>query len=228
MEFSILIPTYNDSKFLKKIISECLKFRGENKDTEIIVIDDGSKPGISIDSNSVKIIRHEINKGKTGAIKTGVDNSKGKYLIFIDADLQGFGINHLRDLTSKMLEGYDMVIGDREIEHPLGLLTGFSTAYSGERILKREILVKNYKKIFTANTKNYAIEPAINKLFFRLKTTSVLLKGLEQTHKTKKVGLVRGTAGYIKCTLDYYNYLGAIEYLYQLKVGKKLRNENKD
>ena len=60
--------------------------------TEIIVIDDGSKDNTAevarkTKAKNVKVISYKPNHGKGYAIKTGVDAAKGEFAIILDADM---------------------------------------------------------------------------------------------------------------------------------------------
>jgi glycosyltransferase involved in cell wall biosynthesis len=55
---------------------------------EVIVVDDGSKdrtPEIVKTYSSVRLIRHQKNRGYGGALKTGFANAEGNLLSFLDA-----------------------------------------------------------------------------------------------------------------------------------------------
>ena len=94
---SIVIPVFNEVNFLKELFEEIKKFFN-NKNTEIIVVDDGSTDGssnllVELKENnnynfSFKIIRLDINSGKGKAIQTGIKNSNGEYVLLQDADLE--------------------------------------------------------------------------------------------------------------------------------------------
>ena len=94
---SIVIPVFNEVNFLKELFEEIKKFFN-NKNTEIIVVDDGSTDGssnllVELKENnnynfSFKIIRLDINSGKGKAIQTGIKNSQGEYILLQDADLE--------------------------------------------------------------------------------------------------------------------------------------------
>lgn len=87
---SIIIPVYNAENY----IEECLKsiISQTYSNIEIIIINDGSsdhsesicKKYNDID-NRIKLISIE-NKGVSDARNLGINNSKGKYLTFIDSD----------------------------------------------------------------------------------------------------------------------------------------------
>lgn len=87
---SIIIPTFNGDRFIKETIDNCLD--QSYKNIEIIVINDGSS---SKKVNNVlkeyidkKVIRYiyQDNKGLAGARNTGILNSTGEYIQFLDDD----------------------------------------------------------------------------------------------------------------------------------------------
>jgi dolichyl-phosphate beta-glucosyltransferase len=87
---------------------------------EIVVVDDGSSDNsINIIKNlrnpKINLISYKTNRGKGGALKEGVKNSRGKFIIFTDADLS-VPIDTI-DMFFKKLESgeSDIVIGTRKI-----------------------------------------------------------------------------------------------------------------
>lgn len=83
---SVIIPCYNHARYLSKAIESALKQSYSN--LEIIVVDDGSTDNtkeIAQKYNQVKYV-FQINQGLSAARNTGIDQSNGKYLVFLDAD----------------------------------------------------------------------------------------------------------------------------------------------
>jgi len=96
-ELSIIIPVFNEERYLEKLFSELVKYFNK-EDVEIIFVNDGST------DNSKNIIENfKINKdhkfslniknldknfGKGKAVREGVNISFGKYVILQDADLE--------------------------------------------------------------------------------------------------------------------------------------------
>ena len=91
---SIIVPMYGVEKYIK----DCLESVAAQtfKDIECIVIDDYS-PDHSYDiarefiddykgEIEFKIVRHQVNKGLSGARNTGIESSTGEYLFFLDSD----------------------------------------------------------------------------------------------------------------------------------------------
>lgn len=87
---SIIVPVYNNKKYLKQCIDSILS--QEYKNVEIILVNDGSTDGSgkicdeyqNIDKR-VQVI-HQKNRGCICARQVGVQNSKGKYIGFVDSD----------------------------------------------------------------------------------------------------------------------------------------------
>ncbi|MDL0132508.1 glycosyltransferase family 2 protein [Halobacterium salinarum] len=86
---SVVIPTYERSEYLEGAIKTAL---GQTYDNiEIVVVDDGSSnqyaDKIAAEfSGSVKCVRHEENKGLSAARNTGIRESNGEYIAFLDDD----------------------------------------------------------------------------------------------------------------------------------------------
>jgi glycosyltransferase involved in cell wall biosynthesis len=83
---TIIVPAYNEEKGLPIVLTQLLKI--VNDGYEILVIDDGSKDGTSEAAKKfpVTLIKHEINKGKGEALKTGLAHARGEKIILIDSD----------------------------------------------------------------------------------------------------------------------------------------------
>ena len=88
---SVIIPTYNRSRYLPKAINSVLSQTFQ--DFEIIVVDDCSTDNtvqiiqefVKHDSR-IKLLRHERNKGAQAARNTGIVNSTAEYVAFLDSD----------------------------------------------------------------------------------------------------------------------------------------------
>ncbi len=88
---SVIIPTYNSEKFIKKTVSSALS--QTYKELEIIIVDDCSKDNtraiieeLSNQDNRVRFIFQDKNQGVAVARNIGIKNAKGKYIAFLDSD----------------------------------------------------------------------------------------------------------------------------------------------
>lgn len=110
---SIVIPVYNVEKYLDKCVESVLKLKTE---IEVILVDDGSKDHSGIlcedwarKDKRIRVI-HQENRGLSAARNTGILESKGEYIMFLDSD------DFLDPLeTDSMLEaqeyGADSILG---------------------------------------------------------------------------------------------------------------------
>ena len=90
MKFSVVIPTYNVEAYL----DECLGSVAAQSfgDWEAIVVDDGSMDGSAAlaeawtrKDNRFRILK-QTNQGLSSARNAGMDQARGEYLLFLDAD----------------------------------------------------------------------------------------------------------------------------------------------
>jgi glycosyltransferase involved in cell wall biosynthesis len=92
MRLSVIMPCYNEAESLPDILN---KVRAVTIDKEIIVIDDCSSddtPNVLANEQrndpNLRVIRHERNRGKGAAVRTGIAAATGDVIIVQDADLE--------------------------------------------------------------------------------------------------------------------------------------------
>ena len=115
MKLSIVIPCYNESKDIASNTEKVKKYLLDNKiDHELILVNDGSKDNTKevIESiPGVKALSYEKNRGKGGAVKYGIENATGDYVLFMDADLST-DISAIKKVI-ELAPSYDLIIGSR-------------------------------------------------------------------------------------------------------------------
>lgn len=83
---------------------------------ELIVVDDGSEPDERPKERDLpartKLVRHVRNEGKGSAVRSGIMDARGEYVVFTDSDLP-FTLEPLEATVTWLREGADLVIGDR-------------------------------------------------------------------------------------------------------------------
>ncbi|MGA3206902.1 MAG: glycosyltransferase family 2 protein [Syntrophales bacterium] len=117
MKLSIIIPCYNEKKFLPKVIA--LVKDSPVQEKEIILVDDGSTDGTTdlikneLEQEVDKVIYHPINLGKGAAIRSGLEHVSGDLVIIQDADLE-YDPKEYPKLMAPIIEGKaDVVYGSR-------------------------------------------------------------------------------------------------------------------
>lgn len=85
---SIIIPTYNCSHYIKRVLNSILKQDFDNY--EVIIIDDGSTDNTKellnqYKSSKIKVV-YKTNSGVSDSRNKGISIAKGEYILFLDAD----------------------------------------------------------------------------------------------------------------------------------------------
>lgn len=91
MKLSIIIPVFNEKDTILEILKKVEDVNLKDIEKEIIIVDDFSTDGTREKLRNLKkhkIIFHEKNIGKGGAIRTGLKQATGDIILFQDADLE--------------------------------------------------------------------------------------------------------------------------------------------
>jgi glycosyltransferase involved in cell wall biosynthesis len=83
--FSVIIPTYDRPRLLRIALDSVV--RQTVADFECIVVDDaGQVPAEPSSDGRVRVVRHAENLGGPAALNTGLRESRGRYVTFLDDD----------------------------------------------------------------------------------------------------------------------------------------------
>lgn len=118
IELSVIVPAYNEEGRLAPGLQQALEYlarRGEPY--ELLVVDDGSRDATSRVAESfapqgVRVVRHERNRGKGAAVRTGLLASRGRKVLISDADFST-PIEEIEKLERFLQDGTPLVIGSR-------------------------------------------------------------------------------------------------------------------
>jgi len=143
---SVVIPCYNQSKFLGDAIESVIKQTYDK--WEIIVVDDGSEDDtqeVACQYRQVHCIRQK-NQGLSAARNTGIDAARGVYLVFLDADD--------RLVPDALRLGYDVMCAHPDcgfvsghhyhIDHKGALQTAYPQESMGDEDPYLALLMNNY------------------------------------------------------------------------------------
>lgn len=125
MKLSVIIPVYNESRTIAKIVRRVEKVNIGDVKKEIILIDDGSTDNTAAAIRKLKEryikLFHKKNQGKGGALKTGISKATGEIIIFQDADLE-YDPRDYAKLIQPILKGKAKVtFGSRFVNQKLNL-----------------------------------------------------------------------------------------------------------
>ncbi len=121
IDFSIVIPVYNSENTLEELVQRISTvFAGISSSFEIIMIDDGSRDNswnvmrrLRDVNKDIKIISLIRNFGQHNATLCGFRHAQGRYVIWMDDDLQN-PPEEIPKLIKKMEQGYSVVYGAYE------------------------------------------------------------------------------------------------------------------
>jgi glycosyltransferase involved in cell wall biosynthesis len=214
MKLSVIIPAYNEEKtivtILKKVIS--VNLIGNIKKEVIIVNDfsvdktaDIADDFISTYSEfNIKLINQPRNLGKGAAIRKGVEEATGNYIIIQDADTE-YDPEEYNVLLQPVLDGYaDVVYGSRFAGgnahrilffwHSLGnkLLTILSNMFTNLNLTDMETCYKLFdakmlKKLLLKENR-FGFEPEVTAKIVRIKGVRIYEVGISYYGRTYEEG----------------------------------------
>ena len=120
---SVIIPAYKEGERIGKNLLEIERyFNDKDYEWEIVVVVDGSPDNTAevvrnygSQVRNLRVIENKENHGKGYVVRQGLLGANGKFRLFLDAD-GSTSINHLDKFLPEFQNGYDVVIGSRDIE----------------------------------------------------------------------------------------------------------------
>lgn len=117
MKLSVIMPVYNERESIEEIVGRVVN---SGYQQEIIIVDDGSSDGtrnilrkIAERHDNLNVYYHDVNMGKTAAIRTALKYITGDIVIIQDGDLE-YNPSDYKQLTGPIIRGEsDVVYGSR-------------------------------------------------------------------------------------------------------------------
>jgi glycosyltransferase involved in cell wall biosynthesis len=182
---SVVIPAFNEVATIDRLIATVLDVDVEK---EIIVVDDGSTDGtrevlavLAAEHGNLRVLRHEKNRGKGAALRTGFAQARGRFVIVQDADLEYDPAEYPKMLEPLVEGSADVVYGSRFVGgeshrviyfwHLVGnrLLTTLSNMFTNLNLTDMETCFKAFRREVIQGIRldedRYGFEPEITAKF---------------------------------------------------------------
>lgn len=96
MKLSVIIPVFNENKFIKSTVENVLDFHKEGIYVNLVIVDDCSDDGTyeilkdleEKNSSRILLLKHDQNRGKGAAIRTALEKIDSDLVLIQDADLE--------------------------------------------------------------------------------------------------------------------------------------------
>lgn len=245
-KLSVVVPCYNEERTLGECVRRVLGIAGEDLSLEVIIVDDCSTDkslavagDLERSHPEVVVEKHDRNRGKGAALRTGFSRATGDFVAVQDADLE-YDPADLRRLIVPLVSGQaDVVFGSRFLSsgahrvlyfwHYLGnrFLTFVSNMLTDLNLTDMETCYKVFRRevIQTIALKEdrFGFEPEIvaKVAHMRLRVYEMGISYYGRTYEEgKKIGAKDGVRA-LYCILRYNAHKAPlpVQFLFYLFIG---------
>jgi glycosyltransferase involved in cell wall biosynthesis len=220
---SVVIPCYNEEATIDALINLVLDSPWV---AEIIVVDDGSKDRsreilATVNDPKVRVVLHDVNKGKGAALRTGFQHVTSEFVIVQDADLEYDPSEYPLVLEPLLDDRADVVFGSRFLSgrphrvlyfwHSLGnkFLTLMSNMFTDLNLTDMETCYKCFRReviqSITIEEDRFGFEPEITAKLAKMRIR-IFEVGISYSGRTydegKKIGWRDGVRA-VYCIVRY-------------------------
>jgi len=143
MELSVILTCLNQEKVLNNSVQRIKEVLDPTKiKYEIVIVDDGSTDSTNLiiknlmkKYRNVKSLTHKHNFGRGRAVSNGFKSAKGKFVGFLDTDLE-LPPEYIPLFFKKLSEGYQVATYHRKYKHNLRGITRAFMSYGYHLLVK--------------------------------------------------------------------------------------------
>lgn len=210
-----LVPAWNEAARLSGVLEALV---GHPLIDRLLVIDDGSTDGTAeiAEAAGAEVLRLGINRGKTCALAAGIDRLEGRFVMLIDADLQGLTAGDVTRLAMPVLTGAAEVSISLRSNAPW-IWRAIGVDYiSGERVLPVALLKRARPAL--PGLPRFGFEVFLNRAIRAgaLRVAIVDWPGVVSPTKGRKQGFWRGLRGDLAMVGDILRCQSPRELLVQI------------
>ncbi len=213
---SCIIPAYNEQARIGAVISIVA---AHPLIDEVIVVDDGSTDAtarVAGDREGIVLLQLARNGGKTNAVRVGLEQATGDYILFVDADLVGLDGADLTALVAPVLRGdADMSMSLRRnapwLWHRIGI-----DYISGERVIPAALVIERMAELRALP--RFGFETWLNGICVAANSRIAVVpwEGVDSPAKVRKRGFPRGIVADIAMLLDLFRSASALQLLHHI------------
>lgn len=222
MGVSCIVPVYNEGERVLRVLDVLV---GHAFIDEVIVIDDGSldnSRAILEKKEGIHLIVHQKNKGKSFAVKSGIQEARNDIVMLIDSDLIGLDPGDITRLIEPVINGTaEISMSIRKNSLLIYKMFGIDFV-SGERVFHKSI-IEDLTQL--ERLPGFGLEVFLNRIIIarHLSLRVVSWPGVISPRKSKKFGWWRGLTSDYKMVMQIVSIIGYGGALAQILKMRALR-----